>query len=208
MGGKQVMTPRYSRDFLKTFSVMRAGLVSAWPNAHNERLKENIIDTSNTDKTGLLHEVYDLGNGDSVVGGTRHVNMAFCGATIADDVEGQVIERVAPVPNLEQHIPYRSIIANAVGFDLRTAALEGGVVAHRKNYEHSRLGAQKELSESGRNFLVGQEMRQRIVGTQNDVELARVVNICSPHVCDGKRNRKITPGCLGARAINCLGRKI
>jgi len=202
------MPPRYSRDFLKTFSVMRAGLVSAWPNAHNERLKENIIDTSNTDKSGLLHEVYELGNRDSVVGGTRHVNMTFCGAAIADDVEGQVVQRVAPVPNLEQHISYCSIIANAVGFDLRTAALKAGVVAHRKNDESSRLGARKELSESRRNFLVGQEMRQRIVGAQDDIELARVVKICSPHVCDGERNRKITPGCLGARAINCLGRKI
>ena len=152
------MPPRYSRDFLKTFSVMRAGLVSAWPNAHNERLEENIMNTSNTDKAGLLHEVYDLGNGDSVVGGTRHVNMAFCGAAvIAHDVKTQVVPRAAPVPDLEQHIPYCSIIANAVGLDLRTAALKGGVVAHRKNDESSRLGAQKELSESGRNFLVGQD---------------------------------------------------
>ena len=50
------MSPRYWRDFSNTFNVMRARLVSTWSNAHNERLKENIIDTSNPDKAGLLHE--------------------------------------------------------------------------------------------------------------------------------------------------------
>src|SRR5262245_50507419 len=93
------------------------------PGADDDRLEEDIVDPPDIREPRLRHERHQLADGDRVIPpSSDFLYRAVLAITVAHDIEGEIVERLAPFPDLEDRVTRGAVVANAVRHELRAAA--------------------------------------------------------------------------------------
>lgn len=137
------------------------------------------------------------------------MGFGLCGvATVEDEVHRKVVDVSLEVPDLEEDVAAVGTVAGAVGFDESLAAFFAVLVADCEDAGAAGGRALEEAAECLQDFVVAEQVGDRVVAGDHRVKLPGVVRVDPAHVADGEVQLHAAAVCLGSGPLDLSRREI